>query len=40
LCDAGFALRQVEIINNSEALEYLFPVMVWSDIVGMRLDRY
>lgn len=32
---------QVEIIIHlvdKEAFEYLFPVMGWSDIVGMRLD--
>lgn len=32
---------QAEIINHlvdKEAFEYLFPVMGWSDIVGMRLD--
>lgn len=32
---------QTEIINHlvdKEAFEYLFPVMGWSDIVGMRLD--
>lgn len=32
---------QIEIINHlvdKEAFEYLFPVMGWSDIVGMRLD--